>query len=201
MSVKTMGGIIAGLLVMVIGGYFVISGSPEDLLNADKLSPKQIRIVATRLLIHDDVKIRAQASEKLTAQGAAAVPVLKGIGVTDSNLELRLAVFGVLAGMDGNAAADILDSLMTDEDPEVRQRAVSAAGYLSHPRAVAVMTKGLGDQESFVRSTAAGTLGTAGASSAIPALRAALNDPELPVRKHAARSLKELTGHDYSYNK
>ncbi len=197
-SVKTVAGTAVGLFIVAVGGYYALSGSPEDLLNAEKLGPKEIRIVATKLLMHEDTKIRVRASEKLSAQGAAAVPVLKELGVKNSDLQLRLAVFGVLTGMDADAAAEVVESIFSDSDPQVRQQAVNAAVQLGTPRAVEVMKKALNDPESIVRSTAAGSIGGTGNKGAIPALLTALRDPELSVRKHAARSLKELTGNDYS---
>jgi hypothetical protein len=189
---------VAIVIVVLVGGYLISSGSAEDLLSAQKLSPKQIRIVATKLLLHEDVRIRTRASEKLYAQGAAAVPILKDIGLKSSDLKLRLAVFGVLASLDPDAAVEILEEMSRSSDPEVRGQTVRPAAMLKTPRAVAVIEKALTDPDTGVRSSAAGTMGSTGAKSAIPALTTALKDPEFYVRKHAARSLKELTGIDYS---
>jgi hypothetical protein len=197
-SGKIVVGVAVALVLVIIGGYFIFSKSAEDLLNVQKLSPEQIRIVATKLLVHDDVKIRTRASEKLSAQGAAAVPVLKDIGLKRSNTKLRLAVFGVLAGLDTDAAAEILEDMSRDPDPKVRGLAVNPAGLLKTDRALAILEKGLTDPDVNVRSSAAGTLGSTGARSAVPALTSALQDSEFYVRKHAARSLKQLTGADYS---
>jgi hypothetical protein len=197
MSPRIVAGVAVGVIALVIVGYLIFSSSAEDLLDAQKLNPKEIRIVATKLLLHEDVQIRAKASEKLSSQGAAAVPVLKEIGLTDSNLNLRLAVFGVLAGLDADAAVEILEDMSKDPDPEVRRQTINPAAILKTPRAVAVLEKALTDPDPGIRSSAAGTLGFTGSKEAIPSLTAALKDPEFYVRKHAARSLQELTGRDY----
>ncbi|UCD28624.1 MAG: HEAT repeat domain-containing protein [Planctomycetota bacterium] len=63
---------------------------------------------------------------------------------------------------------------------------------------VAILIKSLDDPEYHIRSTAAGRLGGTGDKSAVPKLKQALNDPDTKVRRHAARSLRDLTGVDYS---
>jgi hypothetical protein len=198
LSSRTIVGVAVGAIAVLVVACFVFSSSAEDLLDANNLSPKEIRIVATKLLLHEDVKIRARASDKLFAQGAAAVPVLKDIGLNDSSMKLRLAVFGVLAGLNADAAVEILEDMSKDSDPEVRRQAINPAAILKTPRAVAVLEKALTDPDPGIRSSAAGTMGSTGSKEAIPALTAALKDREFYVRKHAARSLQELTGKDYS---
>jgi len=191
--------LVSGLVLALAAVVYWMSGpSPEELLAAESLTPKQIRIVATKLLLHSDPKIRIRASEKLASLGDTAVPVLKEVGLARSDTPLRLAVYNVLALIDAGAAGEILQDMITDSDPEVRRHAVGAASRLRHPRAVAVLEKALSDENIGIRSAAAGSLSRPDAASAIPSLRAALNDPNLSVARHAARSLKALTGRDYS---
>ena len=189
----------AVVVFLVVGvGYTVFSGSAEDLLDQETLTPGEIQRVAEELLLHDDLQIRTRASEKLAAQGETAIPVLKDVGLSTSDSELRMAVFAVLAPMHAESAAEILEAMMDDDDPHIRQRAAKAASQLRTPRAVAVLEKGLADSHTGIRSSVAGLIGPAGIREVIPALKKALNDPERSVRKHAARSLEDLTGQDYS---
>lgn len=186
------------LLVAVVIGYWTFAGSPEDLLKLQTLTPKQVREVATKLLLHDDPRIRGQASEKLAKQGDAAVPVLKDVGLTQSDPRLRLAVFEILALLAPEAAADVLEDMMNDSDRKIRRRAVGGASRLKHPRGVALLTKALSDPDAGIRSAAAGAFSMIGDQSAVPALKQALNDPDPSVRRHAARALRDITGEDYS---
>jgi len=74
---------------LVVGvGYTVFSGSAEDLLDKETLTSGEIGRVAEELLLHDDLKIRTRASEKLAAQGDAAVPVLKDLALDTSDSKL-----------------------------------------------------------------------------------------------------------------
>lgn len=185
-------------IVVLGGGYLLFSGSTMDLLDKQTLSPDEIRRVANELLLHEDAEIRARASTKIAEQGASAVPVLKDLALSTSNSKLRLAVFGCLAPLNGDAAAEILEAMVTDSDISVRQGAIKSAAALGTPRAVKVLEKALTDAELSIRSSAAGLIGRTGVLDAVPALERALNDPERSVRKHAARSLHDLTGRDYS---
>ena len=57
------------LLLVIMSGYWAFSSSTEDLLNLKTLTPQQIRAVATKLLLNDDIKIRVRAGEKLASLG------------------------------------------------------------------------------------------------------------------------------------
>jgi len=191
---------LVGVLVLLMGGvgYWVLAGSTEDLLDAETLTPKQIYQVATKLLLHNDLEIRAKASAKLTSLGRQAVGVLKEIGLTHSDAKLRFVLFGILRPMDGDAALEVLENLFNHADPEVRKLALDAASGLNHPRAEAILVRALDDPDAGVRSVAAGQAGPANARSAIPKLKRLLDDPKRSIQRHAARSLETLTGVDYS---
>ena len=79
MSKKTM--IALGVVVCAAGavGYRSWSGPETKLLNAKSLTPEQIRQIATRLIIHEDIQVRMKATDRLAQEGAAAVPVLKDL--------------------------------------------------------------------------------------------------------------------------
>jgi len=185
--------------ILVIGiGYWIFSPSAEDLLDSDTLTPKQIRAIATKLLIHKDVAIRSKASNKLVSVGQAAIPVLKDIGMTHSDPQIRLAVLEILKLLDAEEAVEIVEDMYNDPDPEVRLLALDGAWQINHPRAVAVLSKAMDDPDESIRSTTAGRLGSMNDKSVIPRLKEALNDPSPRIRRHAARSLENLTGADYS---
>jgi len=88
--------------------------------------------------------------------------------------------------------------MYNDSDPQVRSIALSGAQHINDPRADAIMIKALDDPDEGIRSGIAGKLGSKGVKSAAPKLIKALDDPNPRVRRHAARSLRNLTGTDYS---
>jgi HEAT repeat protein len=175
-------------------------GSYEDLLDKETLSPEEIRLVATELLLHPDIEIRTKASKKLTDQGETAVPVLREVGLATSNASLQMALYICLARLNTDAAMDIVEAMMQSDDHKVRLRAVRSASRIHTPRSVALLEDALKHENDEMRAVAAGTIGRIGPADAVPALRKALNDPNEAVRRHAARSLKELTGQDYSHH-
>jgi len=196
-EVKTIAMVCVAVLVAVVVGYWIFSDSAEDLLDAESLSPKQIRRVATRLLLHEDLKIRERASKKLFSLGESAVPVLKDISLTHSEQKTRLAVLGILARLDTDATIEVLEHMIDDSETEVRMVAAKTAAKLDDPRTIPVLTKALEDANTGIRNVAIGACETKRIKSAVPALLRALDDPMAGIRRHAARALRNLTGKDY----
>lgn len=181
-----------GAVVLVLILILLFAGGSTGLLDEAELSEAQIRTVAKDLLIHDDPKIRARASEKLHQQGERAVPVLKAIGVAAGDIALRRAVIGVLVSLDQDAAGQVLDAMMADEDEGIRIYAVRTATTFEHPSARSVLAKGIEDPSPSVRSVATAAAGSAGMTGAAEVLRKAAEDENPAVRRHAERALRDL---------
>ncbi|UCD28626.1 MAG: HEAT repeat domain-containing protein [Planctomycetota bacterium] len=186
-----------GVLAVGTIGYLIFSGSAEDLLDAESLTPKQIRLVTTKLLLHDDLKIRERASEKLLSSGKAAVPILKDVSLTHSEQRLRLAVLGILTRLNADATIEVLHQMIDDADAKVRVVAARATAKLDDPRTIPILEKALEDSDPGVRLIAIGACELREIKSAVPALKRALDDPTSSIRRHAARALEQLTGVDY----
>src|SRR5207237_534990 len=132
-----------------------LSPRQESLSSVDPLTPAQIRVVATRLLLHDDMKIRSQASSKLLSAGSAAVPVLKDIAVSSSDPKLRLTVLALLTSLDPAGSVGILERMIADPDVEVRGGALRAAAQLGGSQAVPILERRLKDPDPDIRAAAA----------------------------------------------
>jgi HEAT repeat protein len=189
---------VAGLIGLAVGLAWWLLPSTAALLDANELTPKQIHRVAVELLLDSNPKIREQANRKLSEQGPRAVPVLKEICLTYSDDRVRRAVLVILQVLDKEATLAVLERMIGDKDPAMRQVAAGAAAALDHPQTVSLLQKALSDPDPSVRIVAAGGLGQKkDASKSVSALEQVLNDPNPSIRRHAARSLESLTGRSY----
>jgi HEAT repeat protein len=195
---RLIGGIGASVLVLGLMIYWFMRPTPDSVLNAATLTPKQIRYVATELLVHEDVKLRARASEKLLSLGEAAVPVLKEVCLNFSDNRVREAVLKILVTISPTGSADIVGRLAGDTDPKVRRMAVLAAAGLPSAQRLPIMQKALADPDTTVRWAAMDSMATRQTADNIPALNQALQDSDITVRRHAAHTLRTMTGRDYS---
>ena len=187
------------LLVLIGGGVWLLFASrpPIDLLEAQTLGPDEIRRVATRLLVHDDIDLRSAAARKLTEAGDSAVPVLVELALKHPDRILRIAVLEVLRVLDEERTVTVVEQLAIEDDAELRRVAVDIAARLSHRGARDVLVKALDDEDGGVLSTAAGACASKGVRDAVPALKQLLNHPSISVRRHSARALGRLTGKRY----
>lgn len=194
---RLVGGLVAALLLVAGVGYLIFRPSPDSVLNSPSLTPRQIRYVATKLLVDDDVKLRARASEKLISLRDPAVPVLKEISLEPTDPGVREAVLKVLAAISPPAATEVLTKLITDPNPEVRRIAVTAAVRLPEKDADPIVQKAASDADTGVRLAAMDWLARRKSAKNVPLLQQALQDSDITVRRHAAHTLQTITGKDY----
>jgi HEAT repeat protein len=185
------------VLAAIAIGYWIFSESVEDLLDAESLTPEQIRLVTTKLLLHDDLKIRERAGSKLLSLGEAAVPVLKDVSLTHSERKMRLATLGILTRLNVDATMEVVKEMIDDTDAEIRLVAAKTAMKTDDPRCIPILEKAVEDSDSGIRLIAIGACEFREIHSAVPAIKRALDDPVLVVRRHAARALRRLTGVNY----
>ena len=192
------GGTGASVLVLGLLIYWLMRPSPDAVLNAATLTPRQIRYVATELLVNEDLKLRARASEKLIALGETAVPVLKDVSLNYSDNGVREAVLKILVAINPNVGADVVGRLAGDQDPQLRRIAILAAAHLPDAQRLPIMQKAVTDPDTAVRWAAMDSMAARQTANNIPALTQALKDSDITVRRHAARTLQNMTGRDYS---
>ncbi|GMU25006.1 MAG: hypothetical protein AMXMBFR13_50770 [Phycisphaerae bacterium] len=185
-------------VILVPLAFWLFLRSPEDLLKADPPTEAQIREIATRLLIDSDIKMRQQAGDKLVKTGEKAVPVLKDVCRHHDDPEVRSAVVQILASINVQAASEIVSELLNSQDERVRLIAMEAVGRLDASASGAAIQKGLADAAAGVRLSAVEAAARRRDLTAVPALERALSDESIRVRRHANKTLRNLTGRDYS---
>jgi HEAT repeat protein len=92
-----------------------------------------------------------------------------------------------------------LMSLLKDSDPEVRERAVGAAGTLRMEEAAHLLRQRLADPVDTVALRAAGALGLLGEQTGLPLVARALRRDDA-LGRLAARAFGEIVGHRFSAN-
>ena len=207
---------IVGLIV-----YFIARPSVGDLLKAEKLTPSQIRTVATRYLVSDDYEIQADAHQKLLEIGRASpaevVPIFANMALNNKNIRVRGEVTRLIASIDVDAADKVLRELVESDREGIRGIAVNLAINLVHPPpnvdrqlrckickektgkrqcqlGIEVLMKGLDDSDPGVRALASGSFTRKKHKPAIAKLERLWADKQedFTVRSHAARSLQAL---------
>jgi len=199
MTVQVLG--LSGLtaLLLLVVGFWIFHTSPEDLLDFDALTPAQIRTVAESCLLHPEMETQVKAHQKLVSLGDTAVPPLKEVGLSNSDVEIKIAVLSVLRVTAPEVGVEIVDSIGHDPDSAVRGAVLQEVVRLRHPRAAEILQKALNDPDAGVRNSAAGLLSQVEGKGVVSSLEKVLkNDPDLAVRQHAARSLQQRTGRDHS---
>ncbi len=89
----------------------------------------------------------------------------------DESPQMKLMYIELLGRFDNsNAVAALLERVMKDPDPEIRERSITALKNHGSQQAVAVLTRGLGDKNNQVVNQSGWALGKLGDPSAIPAL-------------------------------
>lgn len=196
-------GIGAGIGLLILAGaglgYWLMKPSAEKLLDAETLTPDEIRYVATHLLLHEDIQIRARASAKLAGLGEKAIPVLKDLSLHCDDNELRRVVLELLLAMQAKESDQVLSQLIADRNAEVRRIAANAAGALPPAQSTSLVARSLKDADSGVRAAAINSMARSRDPANIPALKEAMtNDASIMVRRHAARTLEMMTGQKFS---
>ena len=198
--IQLIGGLGFGVMVLFLVGYWLFASTPKDLLESDDLSDSQIHKIATWLLVHENIDMRARAAKKLGELDQKAVPVMKDVCLTHDDPKVRSAVFDQLMTTDKDAGAEVLQTLIDDPDAPIRLMAAQAAAHLKHRTSAKVIMKALDDDDPSV--LLAGIEGSQlhGLKGAVRQIKAALNSSDnLTVRRHAARALLALTGKSYQH--
>ena len=104
----------------------------------------------------------------------------------------RLAAVAALAHLSDDRAADALDALLTDGDPEVRRAAAWALAETEGDDAVDGLVEVLRGDDPLLRENAAWALGRIESVAALESLETALQDPAVGVRVNAAWALGRI---------
>jgi HEAT repeat protein len=122
---------------------------------------------------------------------AALGPLLDAVGRSDH--QLRIAALTALVGIADASVIDRLSALSSDDDSEVRTRAVNVLAHVG-PVATKVLAAAALDRNrpKDVREAAVRALGEVGGPDATEALVAALGDERGQVRREAALALHAL---------
>lgn len=115
----------------------------------------------------------AQAFKKLQATDSAyaIAPIAELLGDKKEPKPLKLVYIDILSRFNNaNAAAALLERVMTDPDLEIRERSIAALQNHGREQALAMLTRSLKDNENHVVNVAAWALGRLGDPAAIPAL-------------------------------
>jgi quinoprotein glucose dehydrogenase len=109
-----------------------------------------------RLLGHTDQRVRQEAQFALVARGAEAIPLLTKAAKEEKNPLARLhAVWGLgQLGRQGEKVREVVRSLLTDSDAEVRRQSARALGWSKDATARDLLPL-LNDPEPRVRAQAA----------------------------------------------
>ena len=182
------------LVVIIALVVFIASRPPWHLLDvsADALTPAQIRTLATTLLVHEDLDVRATAAEQLADAGDPAVPVLFELATSHRNLEVRQGVLLVLEQLDPEETARALQPLIEDEDAEIRRIAAWSAARLTNEASEAILLAAVSDTDPSVLNPAIEACIARRLSAAVPALQIAREHSSRSVQRHAARALEAL---------
>ena len=121
------------------------------------------------------------------------------MALKDRNANVRNYAAHILKDMHtgaGSAVPALIESVLTDEDPGVRMRAIRALGAIQMftPEVVAAIVKAVEDKNDDVRRAAMEVFGKMGskAVAAMPALNEALKDKVSAVRPRAKIALKKI---------
>ena len=143
-----------------------------------------------------------QAARRAAVDALRAIAPTKALeGLQDAldnaSASVRKAAIEALSYLgDPSAAASMLEILLYDDFPDVRQAAADALRALDPAQALARLLKFLGDDSPSVRQAASRALGHLGDPAAVDALgRALFFDTDAEVREAAARALGMLS-HD-----
>lgn len=145
--------------------------------------------------ISEDVRVSvAEALGKLKAN-IASQSLLEVLKNTNNSFLFRGTAIMALANIgDANAASDISECLLNDNDENIRPFAAFALGEIRNTTALPALIAALDDPHFTVRQAAAYALGKIKDTSAIPALQKALHDSNSRVRENIVYALGEIGG-------
>jgi HEAT repeat protein len=148
-----------------------------------------VRVLGDKSLI-----VAHRAQEVLAERGREVADAILAYTETTSSRSGRLAGIELIGWLRITTAADLLFSLTTDLDPEIRVKSVKAAAAIGDPRFLEIFHERLGDASWPVRCQAAKGLSSFGSSQSVSPLAKALRDRQWWVRFYAATALAEIGG-------
>ena len=154
------------------------------------------------LLNDKEWQVRFYAVEALGKIGdRSAVNPIADIMIKDANSEIRLTAIDALNSLDGKSRYKSVIELFSDNQPNIRSRAVELIGKWKTEEALPLIVRMLRDDRSnVVRSSCAHALGIYKNFASAPALIQSLSDNYKDVRIYALESLKGMSGQNYNYD-
>ncbi|MHC4172417.1 MAG: HEAT repeat domain-containing protein [Planctomycetota bacterium] len=153
-----------------------------------------IKILVIQLACETSPYVRQECVKALTRQevneGLRAVKR----ALTDQAALVRLTAVWGLYRLAGAASAPALMSMFSDEDKEVRRRAVTCIGWLGQQELAVELLPLLSDRSVCVRLAAVEAMGKLSSRQVVSTLIEHLSDPEKSVRKAILDTLKRITG-------
>ncbi|MHC4633822.1 MAG: HEAT repeat domain-containing protein [Planctomycetota bacterium] len=135
-----------------------------------------VRVLVNQLGREHSAKVRQECVRSLAAlrmnEGITAVET----AITDQAAQVRLVAVWSLYQLAGAESVPVLIRTLSDEDEEVRRRAITCIGWLAR------------DQKTV------GMIGTTDSRLVVSALVRCLEDPEISVRSAALGALEAVTG-------
>lgn len=204
-SFKTIAGIVGAVVAVVLLGSLLFRTSAEDLLNADTLTPEQIRKVATKYLVHESFEIREKASAKLADMPEESAPVLSDICRSYEDMRVRTVVLALLMAIDDGATIDVIEEGYRDGPSEWKRECVrNATRFKNQTKQKSIMERAKKMVADAAFSDDIGVLleGVGGVevyqikSKKIEKRLYSLvkKHEEMSVRRHAARAFRAITG-------
>ena len=151
---------------------------------------KDPRITTALLSMIDQDNSDAEcAMGPLVCIGPEIVPLVLPMLKTGSNVGAEHAT--IILTQFRTQAVPALMPLLTDQDPRIQLRAISALGRMQDPRAIPQIITFLGNADATIANMAEDALCTMGKAASAP-LQEALHDKKAVVRRLAARSLGQI---------
>ncbi len=158
--------------------------------------PKNVALALIMALGDPSTGVKQAAATALgnALPQAEILPLLKQV-LAISEVSTRRSVVQALSELEMPSSYKVLIDATKDEDPRVRQIAISGLGELADIRALTLFRKFLlNDPDEGVRTEAAFRIGILGGKNDIPALKQAVEtDPTPNVHLWASWALKEAT--------
>lgn len=158
-------------------------------------------------LLSSDADLRREAVMKL-GRGQAArwditPKILENRALGDESGQVRAAAVQVYAKLDrSEKLPEVLRQAAGDTDVRVRRECVWALSRRRDKQSMEVLLKLLGeDKEALIRGESAAGLGSYRERQAVQGLIGALDDEEFGVSYRVLRSLRQLTGQDFGYDR
>ena len=146
-------------------------------------------------------ELRAKGPSMTESDRARIGAELAAIYRDERSSPMRIEIVRALASFPTPETMTILQSAMTDADPNVRMVACRTLGVWKTPEAMEALAGAIGtDSDLDVRIAAARALENFKDPAAVQALAIALDDNDPAMQKVAMNSLKHTTGKDYGYS-